>query len=219
MAVEVNRPRHELLAGAALSGDHYRRGAVRDLSDRVEDLDHPGALADDVLEAMLGLQLLAKVLILGAEVLALEGVLDDQVDFVELERLGDVVVGAELHRLHRGLGRGHRGHHDHRGVGRLFLSRAQDLEPVDLRHAKVGDDRVERIAADRLDRGRSPLGEGDVVAGLLERDGQQVAHALLVVHHQDPCFAHVFLVSRGRFSAFAVGRPARRVRVLICSKV
>ena len=92
--------------------------------------------------------------------------------------------------------------------GDCSLAERQDLEPVHLGHAKVGDDRVEWIAPDRFDGRRSALGQGDLVAGLLQRDGQQVAHALLVVHHQDPCLAHVFLVSPGRSPAFAVGRPA-----------
>src|SRR5581483_2041018 len=90
--------------------------------------------------------------------------------------------------------------HDHGHVGRLFLGRSQHLESVYLRHSEVGDDRVERIPPDRLDRGRPAVGECDLVAGLLQRDGQQVTHALLVVHHQDPCFFHVFLVSDRRLT-------------------
>ena len=47
-------------------------GAVGDLADGVEDLDDARALADDVLEAVLGLELLPEVEVLVAEALALE---------------------------------------------------------------------------------------------------------------------------------------------------
>ena len=107
-----------------------------------------GALADDVLEAVLGLELLSEVEVLVAQALALEAVPDDQVDLVELEGLGDVVVGAELHRLDGRLRGGHRRHHDDRGVGREVPGGAQHLQPVDLRHAQVGDDGVEGVPAD-----------------------------------------------------------------------
>ena len=156
VAVEVDGAGHQLLAGAALARDHDGGRAVGDLADGVEHLDHPAALADDVLEAVLGLELLPEVEVLVAELLALERVPDDEVDFVELERLGDVVVGAELHRLHRGLGRGHRGDHDDRGVGGDLLGGAQHLQPVHLRHAQIGDDHVEGLAAERFDGGLRP---------------------------------------------------------------
>jgi hypothetical protein len=134
----------------------------------------------------------------------LERVLDDEVDFVEFERLRDVVVGAQLHGLHRGLGRGHRGDHDDCGIRGKVLGGSEDLKPIHLRHAQVGDDCVEGLAAYRLDRGRAPFGQGHVVARLLQGDGQQVPHALLVVHYQNPCLAHVYLVSRDRRSALCV---------------
>ena len=134
------------------------RRAVRDLADGVEHLHHSRALADDVLEAMLRLELLSQVLVLGAQLLPLERVLDDEVDFVELERLRDVVVGSQLHGLYRGLGRGHRGNHDDCGIRGKVLGGSEDLKPIHLRHAQVGDDRIEGLAAYRLDGGRAPFG-------------------------------------------------------------
>src|SRR3989441_8830037 len=44
---------------------------------------------------------------------------------VELERLGDVVVRAELHRLHRRLRRGEGGHHEDDRPRRVLLRGAQ----------------------------------------------------------------------------------------------
>ena len=50
--VLVQRPRHQLLAGAALAVDQDRRPAWRRLDDQVEDLAHARAAADDLAEAI-----------------------------------------------------------------------------------------------------------------------------------------------------------------------
>src|SRR5207253_1898183 len=62
--------------------------------------------------------------------------------FVGTKRLPQVVVRPCLHRLERQVVRPVRAHHDHRGVRRLFLHGADELQPVDARHPHVGDERV-----------------------------------------------------------------------------
>jgi hypothetical protein len=94
----------QLLPGAALARDHDRGVAFGDLADGVEHLEEVGALADDAFEATLGLELALQIEVFVAQPLALERVRDDQLDLVQLERLGDVVVGAELHGLDGRLG-------------------------------------------------------------------------------------------------------------------
>src|SRR5262249_29877276 len=102
----VNGLRDQLLAGAALARHHHSREAVRRLADYLANLVHLPALPDEALEAALAAQLRAERLVLVLQPLALERVGDSQLDLVELERLGDVVVGAELHRFDSGLRRG-----------------------------------------------------------------------------------------------------------------
>src|SRR5438094_514857 len=77
---------------------------------------------------------------------ALERVGNGQLQLVELERLGDVVVGAELHRLDGRLRGGEGGHHQHDGPRRELLGGLQHTEAVDLPHAEIGDDQVEALA-------------------------------------------------------------------------
>ena len=184
IAVEVDGAGHQLLAGPALAGDHRGGGAVRDLADGLEDLAHPGALADDVVEAVLRLELLPEVEVLVAEALALERPSDDEVDLVELERLGDVVVGPELHGLDRGLGGADGGDHDHHRLGGGLLRRAQDLEAVGGGHPEVGDDHVEGLTPQGVDGGLAAVRHRHLEVLLLQGDGEKIAHALLVVHHQ-----------------------------------
>ena len=139
---------------------------------------------------MLRLQLLSQVEVLVAQPLALEGVADDEADFVQLERLGDVVVGAQLHRLDRGLRGGDGGDDDHGHVRGDLLGRAQHLQPVHLGHAQVGDDGVRGVATEGLDGSLAARGGEDVIAFLLEGDGEEVPHALLIIDHEHAGLGH-----------------------------
>src|SRR5205823_4354160 len=138
---------------ATLAGDQHGRDAVGSLADRLEDVEHLRALAEEVLEAALPPQLAFESLVLVLEPFPLERVGDGQLDLVDLEGLRQVVVGAELHRLDGRLGGGERGDHEDHRLGRLLLGGAQHRESVHLPHAEVGDDEVERVALPRLDRG------------------------------------------------------------------
>src|SRR5207247_9932200 len=66
-ALLVDRVRDQLLAGSALAGDQYGRDAVGSLADRLEDVEHLRALADEVLEAALAPQLAFERLVLFLE--------------------------------------------------------------------------------------------------------------------------------------------------------
>ena len=63
-------------------------------------------------------------------------------DLVELERLGDVVERAELHRADRSVRAAERGHDQDRGLGVGRLDPGKRLDAVELRHADVHDHQV-----------------------------------------------------------------------------
>src|SRR5256885_6101028 len=120
----VDRAGDELLAGAALALDEHRRGAAGDL---LEERHHPaerGARADDraLLEQVVE-PLLERAVLLD-QVSALEGLADQAQELGALERLGEEVVRALLHRLDRLLDRAEGGQEDHGHFGRDRLDRA-----------------------------------------------------------------------------------------------
>jgi hypothetical protein len=120
---------------------------------------------------------------------ALEPLLDEQAQAVEVHRLGEVVVGALAHRAHRGVDGGPAGQDDHRNPGHLLLQRGQQAEPVHVRHHEIGDDQgrahrcrfLQRLPSLGGDVGGIPPGAED----RLERDPR----ILLVVDDQDVRFA------------------------------
>ena len=67
----------------------------------------------------------------------LEGVGDELLELWHVERLKQVVVGAEFHRLDRGLGGAERGHHDDRQLGVVLPNAAKCLQPGDAAHPDV----------------------------------------------------------------------------------
>ena len=125
----------------------------------------------------------------------------DQRDQVVLhgERLGQVVDGAALQRLARGVDRGEGGHHHHLAARPDALRAPHQLEPVDPGHHEVREQHVEG-AAQRSARRAASASESTPAAwpSSVERAPQRVAQAGLVVDDQD----------RARGAGPDHGRPA-----------
>ena len=105
-------------------------------------------------------------------------------ELAQRERLGDVVVGAELEPEHLvdllGLG----GEHDDRHR-RARAHAPAHLEPVEAGHHHVEHDEVERRLAEARERLAAVGGLHDLVAVLAQRVGEQRLDRLLVVDEQD----------------------------------
>ncbi len=142
LAVVMDGPGHQFLAGAAFPGDQDVDPAAGDLLDQVVDLLHRLALADQAAEGVTPAQLLFQLDVFLAQVLALQGVFDDEADLFVLEGLGDVVVGPLLHRLDRLFGGGKGGDHDHHRFGEALLDVGEQLEPAQTRHLDIADDQI-----------------------------------------------------------------------------
>ena len=138
--------------------------------------------ADDALA--LG-RALAELQAKGADLRAHVGVLEDAPQggeqVVDVERLGDVVVGAVLHRLDGGRGAAEGGHHDDLELGVLALQLAEDADPVlvgqlDIHHHEVG-----QVLGDLLDAPRRRSCRADRVALFVQEVGEQGADIGFVI--------------------------------------
>ena len=177
----------ELLAGAALALDEHRRVGIRDAADRLVDLLHRRAVADDRdadLEA--AAQLAFETVQVGGQTRHLQGAAGDGAHLVDVERLGDVIVGAALHRVDGVVHRVLRRDDDDRRRRRPLRAPAS---------ARTG--RRDRACACRRRRGRStrrcsrasasrpPFALHDGMPGALQRLHQHPADGVFVVRHQD----------------------------------
>ena len=184
--VLVQRPRDELLAGAALAVDQNRRPARRGLDDEVEHLAHARAAADDLAEPVRArLQVLTQRAVLGDEPALRQRVAQHDQHFVVLERLGDVVVRPALHRGDRVLDRRERRDHQHRQVvvDLLDLVERRRCRPCPASSCPRSPRRTASIGRARAPR--RVRRQTHVVALAREERLEDLAHDLFVVDDED----------------------------------
>ena len=192
-AAGVDRPRDELLPGAALAGDEDGAGVGGDGVDRPIELEHGRAAADDVAESLRARDLDAQPRVLALEIADAQHVFDRHQELVGIAGLDEIVVRAELHRLHRGLGAPVAGEHDRRwrdqppltAARGVRLQAAQQLHAVHHRHVEIGDDDLESRRGELVERLLSVAGDRDRVAAPGEDLGEGARHVRLVLDEQD----------------------------------
>jgi hypothetical protein len=155
----VDRAGRDLLAGAGLAQEQHAGAGARDLVDRRDHRRHRGIAVGErrqpVVDRGPGVEQAAP----------LEGPLDHQAQLVgSAQGLLQVVEGAELHGLDRGVDRAVGGHHDHLDLGLLGLELADQGQAVEVRHLQVGDEQVEAALVEPSGRDPTVLGLDDVVA-------------------------------------------------------
>ncbi len=185
-AALVQRLRDELLPGAALAAHEHREIGLRDLLDQLEDPPHGRARADQVLEAQVAIDALEQQPVLALEPRALQRTAHDQADLVVVERLGDVVLGAGLHRLHGDLLVAVRRDHDDGGLGPRLLHGAQDVHARNAAaEREVGEHQVDRRFAQACERRFARVGDRDLVALPPQQPGQRELDRALVLDDED----------------------------------
>jgi len=119
------------------------------------------------------------------QVTALEGLADDAQQLRPLERLGEEVVGAILHRLYGFLDGAEGGEEDHVDVGRDRLRGVQDLDAGQPRHLEIGQDEIDAAALQALERGVAIGGHDHPKALAGEHAFEALAQPRVVVGHQE----------------------------------
>ena len=106
----------------------------------------------------------------------------------QVQRLGDVVVGAVLQRAHHVAPLPAAGRHDDRQlVASTGLAQApEDLEPVDPRHGDVQQDEVETVLLRELKGSRAIFGQRNLITPWAEQIEQRLAIRLVVVNDEQP---------------------------------
>ena len=183
--VEVDGLRDQPLAGARFAGQQDRAVGARDGLDHLEDVEHRLAAADDVRELMRQPERPLEQDVLLAQLAVLDLLAHLHLEQVDVERLAQVVAGAQPHRFDGGFGRRERRDHDAEDVLVDLLGRPQHVHAAHVGHLDVGDQQIDRLALERLDGGAAVLGEQHLVAFAAEHDRQQLAHRPLIVDDED----------------------------------
>ena len=181
----VDGARHQLLAGARLAGDEHggvrsrrrarRRGtaAASAPSGRPSRPAASGASARSSARDAAGPHLRQRRV-------------DRRAHLLVGERLDQVLVRAEAHRLHRRLHRRVGGHHDHLHVEPRGAHAAQQLDAVHARHRQVAQHHVGRRRSSLRSASSPERARVDLAPPLVgDENGQRAAHVGLVVDDED----------------------------------
>src|SRR5215468_394199 len=192
----VDGPGDQLLAGAALALDEDGGAGVADRLHQLEDRPHLGRLPDEVLELALDAELLLQDAGAVLQLLPLQRLGDGEAHLVDVgEGLGEVVVGAGLHRLDGRLHRGEGGHHHHLHVGSRLLHGLEQVHPGQVRHPDVQHRHVDGGILGGRKAFHGVVDGDDGVTLSLKYLGDCAEDDLVVVDHQDlaRALAHQFL--------------------------
>ena len=151
-AQPVDGLRHELLAGPRFAPDQDRGARRRRLLDDVVHLPDLRAEADHLAEGPLLAQLSPQHFDLVQGLVAFDDVVEQNLEPLQVDRLGEVVVGAFFHRLDRGLHRPLRGQQQRRHVRALRLQGAQQPQAVEAWHHQIRDHDRRPERGDLLER-------------------------------------------------------------------
>ena len=191
VAVVVDGFRGQVLAGSGLASQEHGRGRTcRDARQQRLDLRHRRRRPDDGVESVFTTLCRPKRPDLAAKTAGLERLLDEQHDFIEVERLVDVVVRTALHRLDGVLDRRKRRHENDQRLRRLLLDMLQHTESVAVRQLEIEQDQVD-IRRGLFDGCCRRSGLEDVVSLLLQALLERPAQQRLVVDDQQRGTGHL----------------------------
>ncbi len=142
IAVEMDGVGDELLARPAFPQDEHCGVTLGDPLDGPVELLHGRALAHDLVVSLALLDLRAQ-----ESVFLLEGVellcpLENDQDFIQLGRLGEIIEGPSLDRLNGRFDGSVAGEHHDQGVGLVFGEMVQYLHAAHAGHHEIRDDHI-----------------------------------------------------------------------------
>src|ERR1019366_10035519 len=180
-APSMDLPGDNVLAGAALAGEQYSRVAGGGLAGSFEQVLHREAAR---VEQRLLIDGAAQCAIFRLKDPDLQRAIDGVLNLLERERLGDIVVGAGLHRLD-GIFNGRiSSHQNYQALGCAPLDLAQQFQPAHLGHPGVGQNQIELRLGEHNHGLRAVLGRANLVAKRLEKRDETSADIALVIDNE-----------------------------------
>ena len=139
----MDRSRDDLLAGPGLADQQDRSVHIRDLRDQLAQLAQRRALAQQARNRVRDGAALAQPAHLFGEAAVLERAVHPEDQLLDLERLGQEIVGAGANRGDRRIEAAERGDHQHRDVRVIGGHAFAELDAGDSGHPDVGHHHVE----------------------------------------------------------------------------
>ena len=147
-------------------------------------MGHGAGVADEVVQAVAFVDLLAQADVLPLDFGTMEGPFDQEVEAVDVDRLGHEVIGPAFHGLDGGIDRAVSGHdYTHRRVA-LPEGPGEEVHAVVRPEAQVGEEKVDTVGLHDGARAGGIRSHIDFVV-FLERGAQPFTSIFLVVDDKD----------------------------------
>ena len=146
----VDRIGDQLLSCSALTPDEDRGLAGRHPSNQSHHLLHFKTSINNILEGISLLKPCLEIPVFPDQGGPFQHFLDDEKEFIKIDRFGQVVERARFHRCHSRFNRSVSGHHHHRKVREVFSDFKKGLEAVEFRHLIVEEGDVEKSCPNLL---------------------------------------------------------------------
>ncbi len=200
----MNGASDKFLAGATFAGDEHRCTGVFEARNHAQNFLNFRRGTDDAVHSGFGIRALAQEFVFLDQANFFRHSAQEKPEFFERrKRLGDVVICAQLHGLHRGLDRTMPGHERNLGAGQKLLYFLQELEPRHVGHDHVGQDHVGGLLLEQGESGIAAVGfKTDEAQSFADGDAE-LADALLIVHDQQTD-AELILTQRRSHSALPI---------------
>src|SRR6266852_1623679 len=141
-SAEMDGAGNELLAGAAFTGNQYRRARVLEAGNHAQNVLDIRGSADNAVEIFFGADALAQKGVLGHQANFFRHALQQQAHFFHAEGFFDVIVGPQLHGIDGGFDGAVAGHDGYFGARQKNLDLAKQLNPAESRKLEIGEDKV-----------------------------------------------------------------------------
>ncbi|OPZ71069.1 MAG: hypothetical protein BWY83_01329 [bacterium ADurb.Bin478] len=205
---------YQLLAGAALTLDQH--GGARRFGDDLDQVLHLLNRRAVAVQAAVGKAFALLFLETGHlqfQTVRLQRFGDHQFQFVQFERLEQIIIGAGFQRLHRRPGVGQRGDHDHQQIRSLFTDFGQHLQTADARQFDVQKHKIGQSFFQMVERLFAGIGGAHAVPLFFHHFSYGLTQVLIVFHNQNIRF-HSLTSSVGKRNLNAVPRSGMLVTVI-----
>ena len=187
----VDHVRHHFLAHAAFAGDEHARFRRRDERDFLEQRRHERAARDDLRRQNFILAITRRGGFGHAR-----GLLDGDEEFVQINRLGEIIDRAVAHGLHSVADVGVGGDEQDGQRGEPLSHALQRFQPGQPGHPHVGNHHVRFLRLQNFKRALAGVGEDGFKALGAQEGIQQAALARIIIHDEDAGRLDVIVLAR-----------------------
>ena len=147
-------------------------------------------VADDVFKTVVAVESRAEIAHFINQVLTLKGTMHGSQQRIVVNRLGDVVVGAEAHGLHGGFNRAKGCNQNDGRLYLVFVDATQQLNAVKIWHLQICNNKLRARLGEQLQSFASRGGLSHLIACFRQLHLQNAAHAAVIIDHQNGFIGH-----------------------------